>query len=178
MYTGIIIAIVAFIPAMAANSLAVIFGGKYPIDRGASIGGKRILGDGKTWSGLLGGVLSAAMLGLVIGTILDTLYPAGSKGYIIIFSLSLGALLGDICSSFIKRRLGRKRGERVPFMDEYDFVVGALLLTYAFEPAWVGDMYVGYDSGISLLIILILIPLLHRTTNIIGYKIGMKKEPW
>ncbi len=178
MLTDIITAIVAFIPAMAANSLAVIFGGKYPIDGGGKIGGKRILGDGKTWSGLLGGVISATVLGILLSFVSESLYPSGVEGYIIIFSLSLGALLGDICSSFIKRRLGRSRGERTPLVDEYDFVAGALLLTIIVSPTWIMKTYIVDNNWIPLLMILILIPVLHRTTNIIGYRLGMKKEPW
>ncbi len=178
MLTVTILAIVAFIPAMAANSLAVIFGGKFPIDGGTKIDGKRILGDGKTWSGLLGGVISATVLGILLSFVSGSLYPSGVEGYIIILSLSLGALLGDICSSFIKRRLGRRRGQRTPLVDEYDFVVGALLLTFIVSQTWVVETYFVNGRWMSLLVILMLIPLLHRATNIIGYRLGMKKEPW
>ena len=56
-------------PAYIANSVAVLTGGKYPIDQGRTLSdGNRILGDGKTWSGLLGGTLG----GIMFGTILDS----------------------------------------------------------------------------------------------------------
>ena len=55
-------------PAYIANSVAVLTGGKYPIDQGKiSSDGNRILGDGKTWSGLLGGTLG----GIIFGILLD-----------------------------------------------------------------------------------------------------------
>ena len=39
-------------PAYIANSVAVLTGGRFPIDQGKnSPDGNRILGDGKTWSG-------------------------------------------------------------------------------------------------------------------------------
>ena len=42
-------------PAYLANTIAVLTGGKYPIDQGKTLAdGNRILGDGKTWSGLVG----------------------------------------------------------------------------------------------------------------------------
>ena len=38
-------------PAYLANTIAVLTGGKYPIDQGKlHSDGNRILGDGKTWS--------------------------------------------------------------------------------------------------------------------------------
>lgn len=168
----------AFFPAMAANSLAVVFGGKYPMDGGRTLGGKRILGDGKTWSGLIGGVVAASLVGVSFGFFVDSLYPTEMYGFWVVFPLSLGALLGDICSSFFKRRSGRERGVRTPLIDEYDFVLGALILTFIVQPKWVLDTFVYREGWMSLLVILILIPVLHRGTNIIGYKIGMKKEPW
>ena len=54
-------------PAYIANSVAVLTGGKYPIDQGKTLSdGNRILGDGKTWSGLLGGTLGGVAFGLLL----------------------------------------------------------------------------------------------------------------
>ena len=54
-------------PAYIANSVAVLTGGKYPIDQGRTLSdGNRILGDGKTWSGLLGGTLGGIMFGIIL----------------------------------------------------------------------------------------------------------------
>ena len=54
-------------PAYIANSVAVLTGGKYPIDQGKILSdGNRILGDGKTWSGLLGGTLGGIMFGILL----------------------------------------------------------------------------------------------------------------
>ncbi|MFW6176182.1 MAG: CDP-2,3-bis-(O-geranylgeranyl)-sn-glycerol synthase [Thermoplasmatota archaeon] len=181
MMISIVSAVLAFIPPMAANSLAVVFGGGTPIDFGRKIGKKRVLGDGKTWRGLIGGGVTASLIGILLSYITKdflSLYPLNMQGFMIILVLSFGALFGDIGASFIKRRLGRKRGEKTPFLDQYDFVIGAYILGFLFYPKWMYNKYVEGYGLIATIIILIAIPLLHRSTNYIGYKIGMKKEPW
>ncbi|MFW6144485.1 MAG: CDP-archaeol synthase, partial [Candidatus Natronoplasma sp.] len=131
-FEPILIAILSFIPAMIANSLAVVFGGGPPIDGGIKFGGKRILGDGKTWRGLFGGGLSAAVVGIILYFLCRPffdLYPSLLQGLVPIFSLAFGSLLGDIGGSFVKRRMGKPRGSKAPMIDRYDFVIGAFLLT-------------------------------------------------
>ncbi len=177
----ILITILAFVPALVANSLAVVFGGGPPIDGGKKLKGKRILGDGKTWRGLFGGGFSAAMVGMVLYLLLRpfiSLYPALPMGLIPILSLSFGALLGDIGGSFIKRRIGKKRGAKSPIIDQYDFVVGAFILTFIVSRGWFADTYFDFPGILGTIIIMLVLPLLHRGVNIIGYKLGLKKEPW
>ncbi len=181
MIIGIISAIVAFLPAMMANSLAVVFGGRLIIDGGRCLSGKRILGDGKTWSGLLGGTLSASLVGVVLALIFNPyldMHGFPTPGIYIIFTLAFGALLGDICGSFVKRRLGKKRGEKMFILDQYDFVLGSFILTSLLFHEWMINTYLLDDRWTALLLIIVLIPLLHRGVNTIGYKIGLKKEPW
>ena len=51
-------------PAYLSNTFAVITGGKYPIDQGKlHSDGNRILGDGKTWGGLIGGTIGGMLIG-------------------------------------------------------------------------------------------------------------------
>ena len=55
-YTIILQALWIIIPAYVSNASAVLVGGGTPIDFGKNWSdGKRILGDGKTWRGLLSG---------------------------------------------------------------------------------------------------------------------------
>lgn len=139
------------------------------------------MGDGKTWRGLFGGGFSGALVGLVFIYLLDPylgLYPPSCEGIIVILSLSFGALLGDLGASMIKRRVGKERGESFPMIDQYDFVIGAVFLTYILAPSWVLDTYISGDGIFILIILLILIPLLHKGINLIGYELGYKKEPW
>jgi len=175
-----------FIPAMIPNSSAALFGGGTPIDFGKTWKGKRILGDGKTWRGLIGGVLSGILIGLIL---LQISYMCGDTsnfwGYGpaysnigVIVCLAFGSLLGDMCGAFIKRRLGLERGQKAPILDQYDFVIGAFLVTALFFPNFVYDNYIEGWHLAALIFIIVIMFALHRAVNIIGYKMGVKKEPW
>ncbi|MCL2143071.1 MAG: CDP-2,3-bis-(O-geranylgeranyl)-sn-glycerol synthase [Methanomassiliicoccaceae archaeon] len=176
-----------FLPAMLPNSAAVVFGGGTPVDFGRSIGGKRILGDGKTWRGFFGGGLAGVVLGMILMGIAYLLGKEDIWGYGglwggigIIVCLSFGSLLGDMLGSFIKRRMGIERGKKAPILDQYDFLIGAFLLTALFYPRWVYDTYIEIPGWhiLALVFLLIITLLLHRAMNIIGYKAGLKDVPW
>jgi CDP-2,3-bis-(O-geranylgeranyl)-sn-glycerol synthase len=92
----------------------------------------------------------------------------------VIAALSLGAMLGDLTKSFFKRRLGMDRGDPLPIVDQLDFVIGAWVLTYAFFSGW---FTLNFTLPV-IVVVLILSPLLHLGVNIIGFKLGKKKEPW
>ncbi len=176
-----VLALLAFIPAMTANSLAVLFGGGHPIDGNKKWKGKRILGDGKTWRGLFGGGLSSGMIGVFLQYIFRpyfSLYPSLSSALLIAFTLSFGALLGDIGASFIKRRRDIARGERSPLMDKYDFIIGSFILVVLVTPGWFYKTYLEGNGWIATLIIIIGVPILHRVVNILAYKFDMKDDPW
>ena len=133
------------IPAYVANGCAVLVGGGKPIDFGRKCkDGKRILGDGKTWRGLLVGTFlgMTAGFGLSVASMYIDNWGYGNIGLTnfygfpymipIIFSVCFGALLGDIVESFFKRRIGRERGEDwIPF-DQIDFLLGVLFLSFIF----------------------------------------------
>ncbi len=173
-------------PAYIANSSAVLFGHGAPIDMGRSCrDGRRMFGEGKTWFGLLGGTLAGIAFG--VGQILGSgiYYPKHHWGYghvpnayIIIVLISLGALLGDLLGSFIKRRMGCARGQPIAGLDIYDLILGVLILLLIFEFNWFYETFLDGIRIIALLTVLVLTPILHRFTNIIGYKLGKKKEPW
>lgn len=88
-----------------------------PIDGGATLAGRRLLGDGKTWRGVLVAVLGcatfawiqAALVGERAGRLAlvdyDHLSPLAFGG-----AMGLGAMLGELPNSFLKRRLGIDRG--------------------------------------------------------------------
>lgn len=162
------------LPAYVANPMAVVFGGGRPIDLGRNFpDGRRLLGDGKTYRGLLGGLLCGVFIGFVqMNTLLS--YYLGAHTLSVVCTLSIGALMGDLFESFIKRRLGLQRGAELPLADQLDFVAGAFLLTYLLEPLW----FTANFTPVKLLIVLVTTPILHRITNIIGYRMKLKKEPW
>jgi len=194
-------------PAYLANTIAVLTGGKYPIDQEKLYSdGNRILGDGKTWSGLIGGTIGGIAFGVllyfygirVILSIIvilenrDSLFfndledfaddpnmsPWGESWnmFFIFFLLSFGALFGDMAASFYKRRQNLQRGDKFAILDMYDFIFMSLLLCFIFQRDWLLSWIL--DGWVPLFTILFLTPFLHRGVNIIGYKIGVKNEPW
>ncbi|AZH24277.1 CDP-2,3-bis-(O-geranylgeranyl)-sn-glycerol synthase [Haloplanus aerogenes] len=169
----------AMLPAYVPNNVAVLAGGGRPIDGGRTLGGRRLLGDGKTWRGTAAGTVAGVALALglnavhpavaaTLGSDLPT-FPLHAA-----FALAFGAMLGDIGASLVKRRLGRQRGAAVPGLDQLDFVVGALGLAVLLAPAWT----VATFSLPRLAVVLIATPLLHVTTNAGAYLLGLKAEPW
>ncbi len=176
-----------FLPALISNPTAVVWGKKFPakIDGGRTWRGKRIFGDGKTWGGLIGGGLTGVAGGLLLIGISSIWDPENYFGYGpfwanvgILACISFGALLGDMCGAFIKRRLGLERGQKAPILDQYDFVAGAFICTAIFFPTWVYDHYIEGWHIAALIFIILIMYAVHRTANIIAYKIGLKNEPW
>ncbi len=178
----LIIAIWLMLPAYLPNNFAVFFGGGKPLDFGRNfLDGRRILGDGKTFRGTIIGTLGGVGIGLVLDFVAssrpDLGLPDFGSGYELIpvlLGLSLGAMAGDVVASFFKRRMRMKRGESLFLVDQLDFVIGSWALTLLLAPRWFSE---NFTSEI-ILIVLIVTPALHRATNIIGYKIKAKKEPW
>ena len=58
----------------------------------------------------------------------------------------------------------------------YDFIAMSLLLTLIFGESWLQTWIL--DGYMPLFTLLIATPILHRGVNIIGFKIGVKNEPW
>jgi CDP-2,3-bis-(O-geranylgeranyl)-sn-glycerol synthase len=165
------------IPAYVPNSAAALFGGGTPIDFGRRSGdGRRIFGDGKTYRGFFGGVLCGILAGLVEiwAWFTFSLTALPYQTFISITLLATGALLGDLVKSYLKRRLGKERGESWFLADQYDLVVGSFLLILLVYPQW---LFGNITLPIAVWII-IMTPLLHRVVNIIGYYIGVKEVPW
>ncbi|HYA22245.1 MAG TPA: CDP-archaeol synthase [Thermoproteota archaeon] len=149
---------VMMLPAMLANSSAVIFSGGPVIDMGVKfIDSEPVFGKNKTTGGFLGGMLSGGLLGLLLSQ--------GLQGFV----MAAGALVGDLLGAFIKRRFKLEPGQPFPLLDQYDFVMGAmataLLFGYPLDP-----------SGCS--IFLITIPIVHFAANYLAYKSGLKRVPW
>jgi CDP-2,3-bis-(O-geranylgeranyl)-sn-glycerol synthase len=149
------------LPAYLANGGALVLGGGMPLDLGRKMGdGGRILGDGVTIRGTLGGI--------VVGLLVGLLQRMGTDPYFGAFLglvMGTGAMFGDALGSFVKRRLGVRRGKSAPVMDQ----LGFLLFALAFA-AMVTEV-----SFTTIIILLILTPTLHLVTNAIAYQLGMKK---
>ncbi len=138
-------AVYFMLPAYVANLSGLAFGGGTPVDGGRECkDGRRLIGNGVTWKGLQNGTIIGTLVGAVLGIIgtfygdlsvltggIIDLHVYGSLigGLILGFLMAFGALVGDAVGSFLKRRIGLERGAPAPFMDQLDFVVGALVLS-------------------------------------------------
>ena len=176
---ALIVAFWLMLPAYVPNNCAALFGGGTPLDRGRLFqDGRRILGDGKTFRGTFAGTVCGVSVGLLQNQIAPLLgLPTFGGGYeqlFILLALSLGAMLGDIVAAFFKRRMGLNRGAPLFIIDQLDFVIGAWLFVILIAPDWFNLHF----TSTIILIVLIITPILHRVTNIIGFKMGAKREPW
>ena len=190
----VLIALWLMLPAYLANIFPVFVGGGMPIDmRKNWKDGRRILGDGKTWRGLiLAPLLSALLVWGLVWLSRNTAW--GDYGFrdwgpdpwwfVLAYFMGFGALVGDATESFFKRRTGRERGDRwIPF-DQLDFVVGGLLFAFLTSTvlyvagATATNIAVELFTWPRLLVIVLLTPALHLLVNFIGYKIGAKDVPW
>ncbi len=186
MYEEIVIIELALwlgLPAWIANSTPVVFGGGAPIDRGKTLSdGRRILGDGKTLRGFIAGVLCGTLTGIVQISIAPLLLPILSNYVVVtvvmeeillmsvpvVMLLSVGALLGDMIGSFLKRRVGLQSGGPAPVLDQLGFIIAALALASPLiQP-----------SAIYVIVLVSVTLLAHWITNVLGYLLGLKENPW
>jgi CDP-2,3-bis-(O-geranylgeranyl)-sn-glycerol synthase len=147
-----------FIPAYFANAFALVFKGKKQIDFGKNfVDGKPIFGSGKTFRGFLLGMGTGVIAGVLTGTPL-----------LLSFLISLGALLGDLAGAFLKRRLSIRPGDPAPVLDQFDFMLGATVLSQS---------WMRLDPR-SIIIIMALTPLVHLVSNSVAFLLRIKKVPW
>jgi CDP-2,3-bis-(O-geranylgeranyl)-sn-glycerol synthase len=149
-------------PAYCANATPVIAGGGTQMDFGKNFyDGKRIFGNNKTFRGFFFGLAIGLMVGLVESVFF---------GFPILFSvlIPLGALFGDLTGAFLKRRLGIAPGGFLPIVDQVDFVVGAVLFSIPLA-------MVSWDLAVTVLLIT---PPIHLFTNLLAYKMKLKRNPW
>jgi CDP-2,3-bis-(O-geranylgeranyl)-sn-glycerol synthase len=180
----IVYAFILFIPAFVANPAAVITGGHYPMDAGKNFpDGKRILGDGKTWTGYFGGSLAGVLIGFILAGIFYISGFAGSLPYgrtfseilVVLLAMSFGSLTGDVAGSFIKRRIGIQRGGKGALLDQWPFVLMSFLFLFIFARPFFMSYYGNIIGAVAILVIT---PPLHRGVNIIGFAMKKKDVPW
>lgn len=200
-----------YLPGFLANTFAMMWGkwlpktgyGPWPIDGGKNWkDGNRILGDGKTWNGLIGGSVTSGLLCTLIvalmGDVPSNIEPSifahpltGSENswfnvsndlvsaFILGTFLGFACLLGDSTGSFIKRRRGLKReGEvssKAPLLDTLPFAI----MVFLWGQLFLGDSLISsIDLIVPMLVIIVITPILHRSFNLIGYAIGWKDVPY
>jgi hypothetical protein len=187
-YTTLAPVIVAGVLNMVWVKLPVARWASRPIDAGRTLAdGRRVLGDHKTWKGLLGMVVLGALAGLAWGRLIhgiglepfDLFYARQPNT--IAFSALTGALQGlayslfELPNSFLKRRVGITPGKRhggawtVLFvvLDQIDSVVGCALLVLVFAPVgWAFVLVTILAGGIT-----------HLALNVLLYALHLRKNP-
>lgn len=128
-----------------------------PIDRGRRWpDGRRILGDSKTWRGFVAGLVSTAAAAEVLGY--------GVRFGTLFATLSL---IGDLISSFTKRRLGLPPSARATGLDQ----LPEALLPMIYAAVWF-DLKPG---------VVVLVAVLFMTINVwvspTLYRWGIRKKP-
>jgi CDP-2,3-bis-(O-geranylgeranyl)-sn-glycerol synthase len=154
---------VYILPAYTANAAPVIFGGGRPLDSGKIYkDGRPILGSHKTFRGFFAGIIVGTLVGIGLSFLSKNQSP--SLG----FTLSFGAIMGDLMGAFLKRRLELEPGALLPVVDQVDFVIGAIVFS----------LPITAPSLNMVLIILILTLPVHFLTNLIAYFLHLKERPW
>lgn len=136
-----------FLPAYFAN-MAPAFAKRFklfeflakPVDFGKQYKGTDIFGSHKTWRGIIIGTI----VGIIVAWIQKLLYKFNFFQYISFYNyqetnvlflgflIGLGALLGDLFFSFLKRRKNINPGDSwVPF-DQIGYIIGPFLLVNLF----------------------------------------------
>ncbi|WP_077529488.1 CDP-archaeol synthase [Vreelandella utahensis] len=118
--------------------------------------GRRLFGASKTWRGLVVAVAATALIAWLfrLGFVFGAVFGAA-------------AMLGDLASSFLKRRLGLRAGDRALGLDQ---------LPEGLLPNFVAWWWLGVSGWVALLAALIFSAL-----NIWGspflYRLGIRRRP-
>ncbi len=130
--------------------LAIDFGQKLP-DK------NRLFGSSKTWRGILAALLATSIAAWLLGYSLET-------GLLVAFY----AILGDLSSSFIKRRLSMEPSSMAPLLDQVpESLIPALMMKHTFN--------LDISSVILLVLIFVIIELV---LSHILYRWGLRKRPY
>lgn len=131
-------------------SLAVDFGQKLPDNR-------RLFGSSKTWRGIFAALVATTIAAWLLGHSPET-------GLQIAFY----AIIGDLGSSFIKRRLSMKPSSMAPLLDQ---VPESLLPAYMLKQEFNLDI-----SSLTLLILIFII--IELLLSHMLYRYGVRKQPY
>jgi len=164
-----------FLPIVLPPCIAQVVGRGTPIDFNKKfIDSKPIFGRGKTWVGTLGslGISFFILKVLYITGLMFTNIPEGNFD-ILVSILLTGSILGDLCNSFVKRRLSIERGGKF-IGDRINSPVGGFVFTYIICPGLLFSVY----SILDMIVITVAVGVAHILMSKFAYRIGIKKEGW
>lgn len=153
-----------------------------PIDAGRTFRGRRLLGDSKTWRGVV-----VAIVGCITAVALQKHVIAGRIGSIavvdyrsvdvLLFGAAMGggAMAGELPNSFVKRRLGIAPGETTNGVLAVVFYawdqLDLLTTTWPLLACWLEPTLPLVATSIALALVV------HPTVALIGYLIGARRSP-
>jgi hypothetical protein len=158
-----LLAIKLLLIVIAANSAPVLacklLGDRWdtPVDMGIKLAdGNPLFGPSKTWRGLAAAILLGGLVAFLLGwSPLIGMLMAGAS------------MLGDLLSSFIKRRMSKASSSRVLGLDQIPESLLPLLL---------GSYLLGYSWKLAILLS-VLFMLLAIITSPILYRLGIRNRP-
>lgn len=151
-----------------------------PIDAGGTLYGRRLLGEHKTWRGVV-----IAVIGCIGGVALQKYALSNHIGAIALVeyrgvnvalfgaAMGAGAMLGEFPNSFVKRQLGIDPGKTgrglarglFYLWDQVD-----MLSSWAFVSCWVHPTFRLVATSFALALAI------HPLVSLIGYAVGARKS--
>jgi hypothetical protein len=149
-----------------------------PLDGGATFRGHRIFGDNKTWRGV-----AAMFSGVVLFAVVLSHVPAywsklpgeiqRAGGLTLGALVGLGAVLGELPNSFLKRQIGVEPGRQrrslggvaLTIFDQGDFVPAVWLFL---APVWIMPWR-------SAALVFVVVVVIHMIANVVGFALGARK---
>jgi len=129
-----------------------------PIDGGVCLwDGQPLLGASKTWRGLAAAALATALVGALFGL-----------GWLFGAFFGLVSMLGDMLSSFLKRRLRLSASTRATGIDQ---------LPEAILPLWAGMIFMDYGYEVVALGAVVFF-VLGTVASPLLYRLGIRKRPY
>ncbi|MEE3318966.1 MAG: CDP-archaeol synthase, partial [Candidatus Thermoplasmatota archaeon] len=95
------------------------------------------------------------------------------------FTLGLACMLGDTAGSFIKRRQGLKRegdeSSQAPLLDSAPFAIAIFVAAFVLFD---GQIITHEQLHEEIAALMVLTPVIHRMSNRLGYRLGLKSVPY
>ncbi len=157
-----------YLPSAFANMAPVIF---HKCDFLNISINKKLFGKNKTYRGFFFGILISIIVVIFQRTLSAQAQNIELLDYqninIIIFGslMGIGALLGDLLKSYFKRKLKIRPGKSFPMIDQIDWVIGSSVVLF---------FYISLKLKF-IIYSLIMLGVLHLLTNILSYKLKIRK---
>lgn len=152
-----------FVMLVLANGAPVVAAGLFKVHWSAPVDGGRlwkdgrpILGESKTWRGVVSGSLACGLFSMATGL-----------GFVFGGVFGLLGLAGDMLSSFIKRRLGLASSARAVALDQIPEALLPMLLAMWWLPV----------SVWGVILVVVLFTLSNIFASPVLYRLGIRRQP-